>query len=309
MTFFSNNVGKYPYKQYSVVQGGDGGMEYAMSTLVTGNREFGSLVGVMVHEMAHSWFQHVLATNESEHEWMDEGFTSFISSLCMNQIMEQNKQNPFEGSYRGYYALVNSGLEMPQSTHADRYTTNFAYGVAAYSKGSIFLSQLGYVIGQDKLMETIQKYFEDFKFKHPVPNDIKRTAEKVSGMELNWYLTDWTQTTNTIDYGIKSVEADGNKTKVVMERIGEMPMPLDILVVGKDGTQETYYVPLRMMFGEKENPYPNLERTVLEDWAWAYPTYEFTLDMPLENVQAIMIDPSQLMADVDGENNVYQAEE
>ncbi|WP_318310992.1 M1 family metallopeptidase [Flagellimonas crocea] len=309
MKFFSNNVGKYPYKQYSVVQGGDGGMEYAMSTLITGEREFGSLVGVMVHEMAHSWFQHVLATNESEHEWMDEGFTSFISSLCMNQIMEQNKQNPFEGSYRGYYALVNSGLELPQTTHADRYTTNFAYGVAAYSKGSIFLSQLGYVIGQDKLMETIQKYFQDFKFKHPVPNDIKRTAEKVSGMELNWYLTDWTKTTNTIDYGIKSVDADGNKTKVTLERIGEMPMPLDILVVGKDGTQETYYVPLRMMYGEKDNPYPNLKRTVLEDWPWAYPTYEFTLDMPLDNVQAIMIDPSQLMADVDGENNVYQAEE
>ena len=309
MKFFSDNVGKYPYEQYSVVQGGDGGMEYAMSTLITGEREFGSLVGVMVHEMAHSWFQHVLATNESEHEWMDEGFTSFISSLCMNQIMEQNKENPFEGSYRGYYALVNSGLEMPQATHADRYTTNFAYGVSAYSKGSIFLSQLGYVIGQDKLMQTIQKYFEDFKFKHPVPNDIKRTAEKVSGMELNWYLKDWTQTTNTIDYGIKSVEADGESTKVTMERIGEMPMPLDILVVGKDGTQQTYYVPLRMMFGEKDNPYPNLKRTVLEDWPWAYPTYEFTLDMPSENVQAIMIDPSQLMADVNGENNVYQAEE
>ena len=309
MKFFSDNVGKYPYEQYSVVQGGDGGMEYAMSTLITGEREFGSLVGVMVHEMAHSWFQHVLATNESEHEWMDEGFTSFISSLCMNQIMEQNKENPFEGSYRGYYALVNSGLEMPQATHADRYTTNFAYGVSAYSKGSIFLSQLGYVIGQDKLMQTIQKYFEDFKFKHPVPNDIKRTAEKVSGMELNWYLKDWTQTTNTIDYGIKSVEADGENTKVTMERIGEMPMPLDILIVGKDGTQQTYYVPLRMMFGEKDNPYPNLKRTVLEDWPWAYPTYEFTLDMPSENVQAIMIDPSQLMADVNGENNVYQAEE
>ncbi|MCA0958686.1 M1 family metallopeptidase [Muricauda ruestringensis] len=309
MTFFSNNIGKYPYDQYSVVQGGDGGMEYAMSTLITGEREFGSLVGVMVHEMAHSWFQHVLATNESKHEWMDEGFTSFISSLCMNQIMEQNKQNPFEGSYRGYYALVNSGLEMPQATHADRYTTNFAYGISAYSKGSIFLSQLGYIIGQDKLMETIKKYFDDFKFKHPVPNDIKRTAEKVSGMELGWYLTDWTQTTNTIDYGIKSVEADGEKTKITMERIGEMPMPLDILVVSTDGTQETFYVPIRMMYGEKENPYPNLKRTVLEDWPWAYPTYEFTVEMPLEKIQAIMIDPSQLMADVDGENNVYQVEE
>lgn len=309
MQFFSNNIGKYPYEQYSVVQGGDGGMEYAMSTLITGEREFGSLVGVMVHEMAHSWFQHVLATNESKHEWMDEGFTSFISSLCMNEIMDQEKQNPFEGSYRGYFALVNSGLEMPQSTHADRYTTNFAYGISAYSKGAIFLSQLGYVIGQDKLMETIKKYYEDFKFKHPVPNDVIRTAEKVSGMELDWYLTDWTQTTNTIDYGIKNVAADGEKTKVTLERIGEMPMPLDILIVGADGTQETYYVPLRMMFGEKDNPYPNLERSVLEDWPWAFPSYEFTLDMPLENVKAIMIDPSQLMADVDGENNVYQAEE
>ncbi|RIV72619.1 M1 family metallopeptidase [Flagellimonas aequoris] len=307
MRFYSKNVGKYPYDQYSVIQGGDGGMEYAMSTLITGGREYGSLVGVMAHEMAHSWFQHILATNESEHAWMDEGFTSFISSLCMNEIMDQEKQNPFEGSYKGYYALVNSGLEMPQTTHADRYTTNFAYSIAAYSKGSIFLSQLGYVIGQDKLMETIHKYFDDFKFKHPTPNDIKRTAEKVSGMELNWYLTDWTMTTNTIDYGIKSVEAEGNKTRVSLERIGEMPMPIDILVVGEDGTQETYYIPLRMMFGEKDNPYPTLKRTVLDNWAWAYPTYEFTLDMPLEKVKAIVIDPSQLMADVDGENNVYQA--
>ncbi|SNY94966.1 M1 family metallopeptidase [Flagellimonas pacifica] len=306
MRFFSKNIGKYPYDQYSVIQGGDGGMEYAMSTLITGKRNFGSLVGVMAHELAHSWFQHILATNESKYEWMDEGFTTFISTLCMNEIMEEGKQNPFEGSYKGYYALVNSGLEKPQTTHADRFATNFAYGIAAYSKGSIFLSQLGYIIGQDKLMETIRKYYEDFKFKHPVPNDIKRTAEKVSGMELDWYLTDWTQTTNTIDYAIKAVEGDGAKTTVELERIGEMPMPLDILVVNADGTQETYYVPLRMMRGEKENPYPNLKRTVLDDWSWSHPTYNFVIDKPLTEIKAIMIDPSQLMADVNGENNVHQ---
>src|SRR5690606_37172270 len=157
-----------------------------------------------------------------------------------------------------------------------------------YSKGAIFLSQLGYVIGQDKLMETIKKYYADFQFKHPVPNDIIRTAEKVSGMQLGWYLTDWTQTTNTIDYGIKGVTAAGNGTRVALERLGEMPMPLDILVVGKDGSQHTYYIPLRMMYGEKENPYPNIERTVLKDWPWAYPGYDFTLDMPLDQIQAIV---------------------
>ncbi len=309
MEFFNKNIGPYPYKQYSVVQGGDGGMEYAMSTLITGERSFGSLVGVMVHEMAHSWFQHVLATNESKHSWMDEGFTSFISSLCMNEIMDQGKDNPFQGSYKGYYALVKSGKEQPQTTHADRYDLNFAYGIAAYSKGSVFLSQLGYVIGQDKLMETIRKYYNDFKFKHPVPNDIKRTAEKVSGMELDWYLTDWTQTTNTIDYGIRDVISEGGKTKVVFERIGLMPMPLDVLVVDAEGNRETYYIPLRMMRAEKDNPYPNLKRTVVEDWPWAYPTYELVLDMPITNLAGLNIDPSQLMADINRENNIWQAQE
>lgn len=309
MQFFNKNIGDYPYEQYSVIQGGDGGMEYAMSTLITGGRNFGSLVGVMVHEMAHSWFQHVLASNESKHEWMDEGFTSFISSLCMDQIMDQKKENPFAGSYQGYYNLVASGKEQPQTTHADRYELNFAYGVAAYSKGAIFLSQLGYIIGQDKLMETLRKYYQDFKFKHPTPNDIKRTAEKVSGMELDWYLTDWTQTTNTIDYGIKAVEPDGQKTKVSLERIGLMPMPIDILVLYNDGTQETFYAPLRMMYGEKENPYPNLKRTVLQDWPWANTNYDLILDKELNNVKAIVLDPSQLMADVNEENNVWQAQE
>ena len=306
MEFFSKNIGKYPYEQYSVIQGGDGGMEYAMSTLITGKRKFGSLAGVTAHELAHSWFQHILATNESKHEWMDEGFTNFISTLAMNEVMQENKENPFEGTYKGYYNLVNSGKEQPQTTHADRYDLNFAYGIAAYSKGSIFLSQLGYIIGQDKLMETIRKYYEDFKFKHPVPNDIKRTAEKVSGMELDWYLTDWTQTTNTIDYGIKEVKEKDGKTEVSMVRTGAMPMPLDILVIYEDDTKETFYAPLRMMRGEKENPYPQINRTVLEDWPWAQSNYNFTIDKPLASIKAVVIDPSQLMADVNQEDNVWQ---
>ncbi len=306
MRFFSDNIGKYPYDQYSVIQGGDGGMEYAMATLITGKRKFGSLVGVTAHEMAHSWFQHILATNEAKHEWMDEGFTTFISALGMNEVMAQQKQNPFENAYGGYYHLVKSGKEQPQTTHADRYDSNIPYGIAAYSKGAVFLAQLGYIIGQDKLMETLKKYYEDFKFKHPVPNDIKRTAEKVSGMELDWYLMDWTQTTNTIDYGIKGVIPEGDKTKISLERTGLMPMPVDVLVVYNDGTQETFYAPLRMMRGEKENPYPQLKRTVLEDWPWAFPSYDFSISRPIGDIKAIMIDPSQLMADINQENNIWQ---
>ncbi|MEM9142966.1 MAG: M1 family metallopeptidase [Bacteroidota bacterium] len=310
MRFFSTSIGKYPYKQYSVIQGGDGGMEYAMATLITGKRTFGSLVGVTAHEMAHSWFQHLLATNESKHEWMDEGFTTFISSLCMNEIMEPKKENPFQRSYTSYLGLALSGKEQPMTTHADRYALNFAYSAAAYSKGSIFLAQLGYLIGQDKLMEALRKYYTDFKFKHPTPNDFIRIAEKVSGMQLGWYLTDWVQTANTIDYAVTEVKSvEDNKTWVGLERIGLMPMPLDVLVVYKDGSQETFYAPLRMMRGEKDNPYPQLERTVLPDWPWAFPTYGFTLNKPLESIKGVMIDPSQLMADVNGENNVWMGQE
>ncbi|NER17382.1 M1 family metallopeptidase [Spongiivirga citrea] len=306
LDFFNKNVGEYPYKQYSVIQGGDGGMEYGMCTLITGERRYGSLFGVTAHEMAHSWFQFVLATNESKHEWMDEGFTSFISELAEDKITGANKSNPFEGTYRGYFSLVASGKEMPQTTHADRFENNFAYGRSAYSKGAVFLAQLGYVIGQENLMKTLQKYYNDFKFKHPTPNDIKRTAEKVSGIHLDWYLTDWTQTTNTIDYGIKSLDDINGKTKVTLERIGLMPMPIDVVVIYKDGTRESFYAPLRMMRGEKENPYPAISRTVLEDWPWAYPTYSFEINKPKSSIATIVIDPSELMADIDKRNNFIQ---
>ncbi|MGB5205577.1 MAG: M1 family metallopeptidase, partial [Eudoraea sp.] len=309
MAFFNENIGMYPYDQYSVIQGGDGGMEYAMSTLITGERKFESLVGVMIHELAHSWFQHVLATNELKHAWMDEGFTQFISNLCMNEVMNQGKDNPFESTYSSYLSLVQSGKEQPQTTHSDRYKLNTAYGISAYNKGSIFLSQLGYVIGQDKLMESLRSYYDNFKFKHPIPNDIKRTAEKVSGIELDWYLLDWTETTNTIDYGVKEVQAEGNKTKIILERIGLMPMPIDILLVYEDGTRETFYTPLRIMRGQKDNPYPTIERTILPDWPWAYPVFEFVIDKPVSSIKAVVIDPSQLMADINLENNIWQASE
>lgn len=307
MEFFNKNIGPYPYEQYSIIQGGDGGMEYPMSTLITGERKFGSLVGVTVHEIGHSWFQHLLANNELKYGWMDEGFTDFVSDLCMNQVMNQEKENPFEGAYKSYFSLVRSGLEQPQSTHADRYEFNFAYGAATYSKGAVFLAQLGYIIGQDKVMESLRKYYADYKFTHVTPNDFKRVAEKVSGIELDWYLTDWTQTTNTIDYSIKELMDEGGKTRVVLERIGLMPMPMDILVVYADGSRETLYAPLRMMRGEKDNPYPAIKRTVLPDWPWAFPTYEFTLEKPIADITAIVLDPSQLMADINLENNSWQS--
>ena len=304
MNFFNEHVGNYPYKQYSVVQGGDGGMEYAMATLITGDRPFPSLVGVMVHELAHSWFQHVLATNEGKHSWMDEGFTSYISSLCMNSLMGRNQEHPYAGSYRGYYALVESKMEEPQTTHSDRYDKNFAYSIAAYSKGSVFLAQLGYIIGKDALAETLKRYYADYQFTHPTPNDFIRTAEKVSGAHLGWYLNDFTKTTKTIDYAIELVKPGSSGASIELKRIGGIGMPIDLVVSLNDGSQHHYYIPLTEMRAEKPNEH-ELSRTVLSDWSWAQQRYTFEVPHPLENIKTIAIDPSTRMADIDQSNNVF----
>ena len=305
MDYYNKTVGDYPYKQYSIIQGGDGGMEYAMCTLILGEGKYDGLLGVIAHEMAHSWFQHVLATNESKHGWMDEGFTTYLEEMGLNEIADKKLDNPFESIYATYYKLVANGKEQPLSTHADRFDENRSYSIAAYYKGNIFLTQLEYLIGKENLAKTLKKYYADFKFKHPTPNDVKRCAEKVSGAELDWYLTDWAQTLNTIDYGITSVKENGNQTAISLQRIGRMPMPIDLVVEYTDGTKESFYIPLRMMTFEKANPYPQMKRTVLADWAWGNPDYELTITKPKSTIKSIVIDPSGFMADVKKTDNIY----
>ena len=305
MQFYNKTVGEYPYKQYSIIQGGDGGMEYAMCTLILGEGTLDGLVGVITHEMGHSWFQHVLASNESEHSWMDEGFTSYIEDLATNELAEKKVKNPHEDAYKSYSFLANSGKDEPLSTHSDRYNENRAYSINSYSKGDVFLAQLGYLIGEENLEKTLKRYYYDFKFKHPTPNDIKRTAERISGANLDWYLTDWTETTNTIDYGIKSVTKEADKYKISLERLGRMPMPIDFLVEYTDGSKESFYVPLRMMSFEKVNPNPEIKRTVLPDWAWAYPTYDYWLKTD-KTIKKITLDQNGLMADIKKDNNVFE---
>ncbi|RPG62589.1 MAG: M1 family peptidase [Flavobacteriaceae bacterium TMED220] len=304
MEYFNSSIGDYPYKQYSVVQGGDGGMEYAMLTLITGERKFGSLVGVTAHELAHSWFQNILATNEMKHEWMDEGFTTYISTIATDKVLKENKIFPLRNAYLGYYNLALSGVEQPQQTNANRYAYNYAYESSAYNKGAVFLSQLGYIIGKENLNTSLKIYFEEFKFKHPTPRDFIRIAERVSGILLNWYLTDWTQTTNTIDYKISGVSKLDNKTIIDLERVGMMPMPLEILISFKNGNKQIHYVPIGIMRGEKK-PYVDIEWILHNDWTWSTPNYKLIIDSPLDSIEKITIDSSNLMADIDKSNNYY----
>ena len=114
-----------------------------------------------------------------------------------------------------------------------------------------------------------------------------RSAEKVSGLELDWYLIDFAQTTNTIDYGVRFVSGNEDQSLVSLSRVGLMPMPTEVTVTFVDGTKQLYYIPLRMMRGEK----PVSDKTiVLEDWAWTHPSYSFTIDRPVSEIKTVVID-------------------
>ena len=298
MKYFEESIGPYPWKQYSIIQGGDGGMEYAMCTMITGERPYPSLLGVTAHEMAHAWFQHLLATNEAKHAWMDEGFTEYVTSLSENYVNDVDPEFPHKSSYDRYYLLASSGFEQAQTIHSDRYDYNFAYGASAYSKGSVFLSQLGYIIGKENLDKTLKRYYEEFKFKHPTPNDFKRVAEKVSDLELEWYLNEWTRTPHKIDYGI-DVSSLEDERIITLKRKARIPMPIEVVVSFDDGSSDLYYIPNDLLHGYKSF---NEEVYLMEPWDWVSTEYEFVVEGNKKIIK-IEIDPSKRIADVNQLDN------
>lgn len=301
--YINKNFGEYPYSQYSIIQGGDGGMEYPMATLITGHRSIRSLVGVTVHEALHSWYQGLLATNESYYAWMDEGYTSYATSLTMTNLFGGNNARALEGNYRGYFAIAKSGKEEPLSTHSDHFMTNFAYGAGSYSKGAVSVAQLGYVIGEENLNKGLKSYYYQWRFKHPDLNDFVRVMEKTSGLELDWYYEYWVNTTHQINYAVDNVRTEGNNLAFTVQKKGVMPMPVEITVTKNDGTVQNLYIPLDLMRGEK--PVAN-DVNVLSDWGWTHNNYEVSIPGNMENIKSIEIDASKKMADIDRSDNVWQ---
>lgn len=299
----NQRFGRYPYKQYSFIQGGDGGMEYPMATLIVGHQSLRGLISVSVHEAIHSWFQHLLGTNESKYAWMDEGFTSYAQDEVMNELLPPKRPNPHLYSFAAYQNVVKNGLEEPATTHSDHYHTNQAYNVGSYAKGALALDMLNYIVGKTTFEKAMKRYFNEWKFKHPNPTDFKRIIEKESGLELDWFFENWIGTTKTIDYGIKNVTGNQENTQITLERVGQIPMPLDVVVSYKDGKKETFYIPLQLMRGEKTAE--NANTILLQDWAWVFLEYQFEINRNVNDILSIEIDPSLRMADIDRSNNAH----
>ena len=299
--YMNETYGKYPYDTYTIIQGGDRGMEYPMCTLITGERTIGSLVGTMAHEVSHSWFHGVLASNELLYPWMDEGFSDFSSHESMAKMF--NQSDPHKRSYAGYFALVKSGLQEPASEHADYYTSNRAYSAASYGMGALFLTQLKYIIGEENFYKGMRRYYDLWKFRHPEPNDFIRVIEKECGMQLSWFYNYWINTTKHIDYSIESVTEENAITIVKLQRLGELPMPVELVVTLNDGSKELYYIPINETLGNKPLDNKLQNRIDCKQWVWVDPFYETTINHSKEAIAKIEIDPNHHMADVQPTNN------
>lgn len=302
-SYLNTHFGKYPFDTYSIIQGGDGGMEYPMCTLIMGEGSLAGVSGTMSHEVAHSWFQMSLASNESLYAWMDEGFTDFASGEAVASYTGQ--ENPHSGSYNSYFALVNSGLQEPLSQHSDHFNTNRAYGTAAYSMGAVFLHQLKYLIGNENFYKGMLRYYNTWKMRHPEPNDFIRVMEKTSGLQLHWYLRYWVGTTKRIDYGISALTEKDGSSYVTLDRIGEFPMPVDLLVTYKDGSKELFYISMNELMGNKPVEDKSITRTELTAWPWVNPNYTLKISRPSASIDTIEIDPSMRMADINRKNNKW----
>ena len=178
---------------------------------------------------------------------------------------------------------------------------------SAYVVGSVFQHQLQYVVGKPAFERGQLRYYREWGFHHPNPNDYIRVMEKESGLELDWYKEYMINTTKSIDYAINKVERESRKeTKITIARLGKMPMPIDVVITFKDGTQETWNIPLDIMRGEKPNENVGSDYRIAEkDWQWTDLTYELVIPVRSKNIVKVQIDPTGRLADLIPDNNTW----
>ncbi|MEI9911822.1 MAG: M1 family aminopeptidase [Bacteroidota bacterium] len=243
----------------------------------------------------------MLGSNENLYGWMDEGFTNYAEARVLAWL--RNKDffaNADE--YRLYFNLVKSPYDEPMSTPANQFNTNYAYNYNSYYKGSVFLRQLGYIVGEKIMDKILLEYYRVWRFKHPNPDDFIRVAEKTSGLQLEWYKSYMVNTVKTVDYRIDSLWDDNSKTKIRIRRTGQMPMPIDLQITFKDGSKELHYIPLDLMFGEKPAE-DSIVRKTYPAWKWTHDTYVIEGSRKLIDISIIEIDPTLRLADIERRNN------
>jgi hypothetical protein len=218
--YFQDWYGDYPYPNLTIVDprrgaGGTGGMEYP--TLITAGTAYGLPQGirmvemVIIHEFGHNYWYHLVANNEFEEAWLDEG----INSYSENQIVAAH-YGP-TGDMIDFWGLRINDLQLQRAAYLfapdldpiiqkswNYYSFN-SYGVNSYQKPSLVLTTLQNYLGRETMQRIMRTYFERWKFKHPTTQDFIAVANEVSGQDLRWYFDQALFTTAILDYSVTDV--------------------------------------------------------------------------------------------------------
>lgn len=186
-------VGEYPYNTVSVVQGKmdyTGGMEYPAITLISGSSSARALESVIEHEVGHNWFQAIIATNEREHPWMDEGMNNYYKSrfkyeqaVAVKKDFIEERMPADEKTFK-LMVLLSEKSDQPIETPSEKFSEKNYYSVA-YHKAALWMKSLELTLGTNLFDSCMREYFRRWQFKHPSPEDFKRTMAEVSGRNLD----------------------------------------------------------------------------------------------------------------------------
>ena len=240
--FFSKAVGIYPYPQVTAVENplfAGGAMEYPMITVVAEVGSGQALDRYITHEIGHNWFYGILATNERDFPWMDEGINSYYENRYMNQyyddpdgdIISPSMENFLGGGAPIYYDelaylyMARRNVDQaPQTTALD--LTNVNYGVSAYVKPALAFKMLESYVGRDVFDRALQNYYEAWQFKHPQPDDFRRIINETIEKPLDWLFDGLLYSTDKMDYALKSVNKDASKIKIENKGALSAPFPV-----------------------------------------------------------------------------------
>lgn len=261
LEFYGQHIGPYAYKRLTIGAPpanamGAGGMEYPMFFMGSSGMlglpilpagEIYEIEVVSLHEAAHNWFGMVVATNEAEEPWLDEGFTDFVSVEAATHYYGQNTSMLSAPYFKiGYFQMRRiEYLAMPNVPcygKAWEFKGLADYGVGTYSKPVMVLTTLKNMLGKETLWKILQTYYARYKFKHPRTTDFIAVAEEISGQQLDWFFDQAIYGSGTLDYAVEAVSSErqpnGNyESQIVVTSKGQVAFPTELRVAFTDGRQ------------------------------------------------------------------------
>ncbi|WP_407535387.1 M1 family metallopeptidase [Elizabethkingia miricola] len=284
---YSKQWFEYPYPNAVNVAGITNGMEYPGIVFCKYTSKGAGLWGVTDHEFGHTWFPMIVGSNERKHAWMDEGFNTFINGISTEAF--NNGEYYRKGSSRGMTGYLFSDKLEPVDTPPDAMRESSIGALAYYKPGTALKILRNNVIGKDRFDKAFREYINRWAYKHPVPDDFFRTMENVAGEDLGWFWRSWIQNNWKLDQAISSVKyVDNSYTKgavITIQNLEKMPMPVDLRIQFKDGSQQDMSLPVEIWRRNTE-------------WTFKVPT--------TKEIQTVIIDPDGNFPDINPSNNIWK---